>query len=30
MAGATDNLAAVRAYVEAVKSRDYPAAEHCF
>jgi 3-methyl-2-oxobutanoate hydroxymethyltransferase len=30
MAGATDNLAAVRAYVEAVKSRDYPAPEHCF
>ena len=30
MAGASDNLAAVRAYVEAVKSRDYPAPEHCF
>jgi 3-methyl-2-oxobutanoate hydroxymethyltransferase len=30
MAGAADNRAAVRAYVEAVKNRDYPAPEHCF
>ena len=30
MAGARTPLAALRAYVSAVKSRDYPAAEHCF
>ncbi len=30
MAGAGDCLAAVTHYVEAVKSRAYPAAEHCF
>jgi 3-methyl-2-oxobutanoate hydroxymethyltransferase len=30
MAGAGTPLAAVKSYVEAVKSRSYPAAEHCF
>ena len=30
MAGAGSNVAAVRSYVEAVKARSYPAAEHCF
>ena len=30
MAGAGSNVAAVRSYVEAVKSRSYPAPEHCF
>lgn len=28
--GASDPLAACEAYVEAVKSREYPASEHCF
>jgi 3-methyl-2-oxobutanoate hydroxymethyltransferase len=30
MAGAPSPLAALESYVAAVKSRDYPAAEHCF
>ncbi len=30
MAGAGTPLAAVKSYVEAVKTRSYPAAEHCF
>jgi 3-methyl-2-oxobutanoate hydroxymethyltransferase len=30
MAGNGTPLAALRAYVAAVKSREYPAAEHCF
>jgi 3-methyl-2-oxobutanoate hydroxymethyltransferase len=30
MDGASTNLAAVKAYVQAVKSREYPAPEHCF
>jgi 3-methyl-2-oxobutanoate hydroxymethyltransferase len=30
MAGHDSPLAAIRSYVEAVKSRDYPAPEHCF
>ena len=30
MAGQDSPLDALRAYVEAVKSREYPAAEHCF
>jgi 3-methyl-2-oxobutanoate hydroxymethyltransferase len=30
MAGATDNLDAVKRYVRAVKDKEYPAPEHCF
>jgi 3-methyl-2-oxobutanoate hydroxymethyltransferase len=30
MAGASDNLDAVRRYVRAVKEKEYPAPEHCF
>jgi 3-methyl-2-oxobutanoate hydroxymethyltransferase len=30
MAGASDNLDALKRYVRAVKERDYPAPEHCF
>jgi ketopantoate hydroxymethyltransferase len=30
MQGHDSPLAAIRAYVEAIKSRAYPAAEHCF
>jgi 3-methyl-2-oxobutanoate hydroxymethyltransferase len=30
MAGRDSPLAAIKSYVEAVKSRDYPAPEHCF
>lgn len=30
MEGASDNLKALQAYVQAVKSGDYPASEHCF
>jgi 3-methyl-2-oxobutanoate hydroxymethyltransferase len=30
MAGAGDNLQALKNYVQAVKTREYPAAEHCF
>jgi len=30
MEGAHDNLDALKRYVRAVKSRDYPAPEHCF
>jgi 3-methyl-2-oxobutanoate hydroxymethyltransferase len=30
MSGSANNLEAIGAYVKAVKSREYPAAEHCF
>jgi ketopantoate hydroxymethyltransferase len=30
MAGHDSPLAALKAYVQAVKSREYPAPEHCF
>jgi 3-methyl-2-oxobutanoate hydroxymethyltransferase len=30
MSGLDSPLAAARAYVQAVKQRDYPGAEHCF